>query len=216
MLGGAVRLMLALTTLVVPMPARAQDSPENRAAASSSRDAGIRTGHPAFQASLNRIAAGSALWRDAVAEIRETGRYALIVTPGQGVVTEPTGKKPAAFDAASLAEVAPVAGADAEVNVVLVVINLPLLEQVHAARGSMPAELEADLDRILVHEVYGHAMPYLLAGDLTGRCADPAPSQRASEACSIKRENLVRAELRLGKRVDSGLEGLSLARRDRF
>jgi len=65
----------------------------------------------------------------------------------------------------------------------------------------------------LVHEIYGHAIPYLLAGDLSGRCADPKRGERASEACSIQRENAVRAELGLGRRTDYGLSDLALARR---
>jgi hypothetical protein len=70
-----------------------------------------------------------------------------------------------------------------------------------------------DLDRILVHEIYGHAVPYLLAGDLSGRCADPQPQERAVDACSIQRENAVRAQLGLGRRVDYGLGDLNLSRR---
>ena len=73
-------------------------------------------------------------------------------------------------------------------------------------------DFEDDLDRILAHEVYGHAFPYLFAGDLSGKCADPAKGQRAEDACAIKRENEIRAELRLGKRRGYGLDGLSLAR----
>jgi hypothetical protein len=32
--------------------------------------------------------------------------------------------------------------------------------------------------------------------------ADPAPGQRATSACAIKRENLIRKELGLGRPVD--------------
>jgi hypothetical protein len=48
---------------------------------------------------------------------------------------------------------------------------------------------------------------------MSGRCADPTPDERPSEACSIKRENEIRAELRLGRRMDRGFEGLTLTRR---
>jgi hypothetical protein len=99
------------------------------------------------------------------------------------------------------------------VDEVLVVVNLHLIERLHRRTGSLPAEMNLDLDRILVHEVYGHAVPYLLAGDLSGRCADPLPGQSAADACAIRRENAVRAELGLGRRTDYGMSDLLLARR---
>jgi hypothetical protein len=110
-----------------------------------------------------------------------------------------------------LAEAVPVVGRDSTVPVVVVVVNLRLVHDVHDARLSVRRDFEADLDRILVHEIYGHAVPYLLAGNLTGRCADPQPGQSASDACSIRRENAVRAELGLGRRADHGIYSLALA-----
>jgi hypothetical protein len=172
----------------------------------------LRTGSPILKASLERIAARSALWREALDAVRESDRHALILTPDQVVVADAQGGATRSFDPTVLAEVAPVPTRTSQVRVVLVVINLPLLEHIHSRRRSLPVDLEADLDRILVHEIYGHAIPYLVAGDLSGRCADPVPSQRAEDACAIRRENAIRAELRLGRRTDSGLGGLSLAR----
>ena len=114
---------------------------------------------------------------------------------------------------AVLAEIAPVPDPDAAVDVVLVVVNLPLIERMGRQTAALPIELEGDLDRILVHEVYGHALPYLLAGNLSGRCADPLPGQQAHEACAIQRENAVRAELGMNRRLDYGLYDLALVRR---
>jgi hypothetical protein len=68
---------------------------------------------------------------------------------------------------------------------------------------------------VLAHEVYGHAIPYLIAGDLSGRCADPVGNQRPEDSCAIARENQIREELKLGNRTDYGLSGLALARRYR-
>jgi hypothetical protein len=99
---------------------------------------------------------------------------------------------------------------------VVVVVNLSLIQRIHNERLTVARELDADLDRILVHEVYGHAIPYLLAGNLSGRCPDPEPGERAPDACSIQRENAVRAELGLGRRQDHGLSSLALARARRF
>jgi hypothetical protein len=99
------------------------------------------------------------------------------------------------------------------VDTVVVVVNLPLLEKLYS--DASMADLEGDLDRILAHEVYGHAIPYLLAGHLSGKCADPSPGQRATDACAIRRENEIRSELRLGERRGYGLDSLTLARRFR-
>jgi hypothetical protein len=212
MFRGTAHLVLTLAALGAAS-AHAQDF--RMAAASRVQGSPVHSGNATLQQSLKRIAGGSGLWRDALEALRGTGRYALVLTPDQVVVADIAGDGLRAFDHSVLAEVAPVESPESRVNVVLVVINLPLLEQAHAARRSLPAEFEADLDRILVHEIYGHAMPYLFAGDMGGKCADPSPGERPSDACAIRRENAVRAELRLGRRVDAGLEGLSLARRDR-
>ena len=104
-----------------------------------------------------------------------------------------------------------------QVPLVLVVVNIPLLRQMyHSQQLSSPTDVYRDLDRIVVHEVYGHAFPYLLAGDVSGHCPDAAPGQPAIEACAVQRENAVRSELRLGLREDAGLNGLSLVRRGRW
>lgn len=164
-------------------------------------------------ASLQRLHAGSAAWREAVGALAETGRRVFVVTPDRVRVRDPKGRGDRPFDDGLLAEVQPLADEGARVQVVVVVVNVPLLDQMHAS--GVRAEFQNDLDRILAHEVYGHAIPYLLAGSLAGRCPDPAPGQPATEACAIQRENQVRAELRLGLRREYGLDGLTLARRFR-
>ncbi|HUE89394.1 MAG TPA: hypothetical protein VMO26_25220 [Vicinamibacterales bacterium] len=169
---------------------------------------------PILRASLARIAQRSALWRDAIESVQKAGRRAVILTSDQVVVADAPGAVAKdGFDPTVLAEVAPVPRADSGVDMVLVVINLSLLAESHRQAQSVPAEFEADLDRILVHEIYGHAVPYLLAGHMSGRCPDPIPGERPLEACSIQRENAVRAELGLGRRTTYGLDDLNLARR---
>jgi hypothetical protein len=164
-----------------------------------------------LEASLARIFRGSALWREAAEAVRRTGRYALLVTPTDPLMSNIAKGNRDAFDPDQLAEVIPLLREDSQVGLVLVFVNLPLLKEIHDAKLSVPRDFDADLDRILVHEIYGHSVPYLLAGNLSGRCADPQPGERPSEACSIRRENTVRAELGLGRRVDAGLSSLTLA-----
>lgn len=193
-------LSLAVALTLVAERAHAQSSP-------------IETTNPTFQASLDRIAKGSGLWREAVHVIRAAGRRAIVVTPDQVRIAGDSPAPADRFDDTLLAEVAPVLVDGSRVDAVVVVVNLAVLQQRHHEQQLLPVEFEMDLDRILIHEIYGHAIPYLLTGDLSGRCADPQPRQRAVDACSIRRENAVRAELGLGRRVDYGLEGLGLARR---
>jgi hypothetical protein len=162
--------------------------------------------------SLLRIAAGSPLWRQAVHAIGQAGGCVVVLTSGEVVVADPTRNRLTSFDPAAIAEAAPVPADNGKIRVVMVVVNLRILEQMHDRQRSLPAEFDADLDRILIHEVYGHALPYLAAGDLTGRCADPRPGERPADACAIRRENAVRAELGLGRRTDYGLQSLWLAR----
>jgi hypothetical protein len=171
------------------------------------------TSHPALQASLDRIASGSPLFRQALESIVVTGRLVAILAADQVVVTAASDDRShRRFDPTVLAEASPLLSPGARVDAVIVVVNLALLEDTHRARGSQPWELQDDLDRILIHEVYGHALPYLMAGDLSGRCADPRPGERPERACAIQRENAVRAELGLGRRRDAGLDGLALTR----
>ena len=174
----------------------------------------IMTTDGTLGASLERIARRSSLWRQALERLRGTDRHVFVVTPDQVAVKDSIDDASSdAFDPTVVAAVSPIPQSDSQVRTVVVVVNLPLIEGIHRRRSSTAVELHWDLDRILVHEIYGHALPYLLAGDLSGRCADPAPGQEASEACSIRRENAVRAELRLGRRTGYGLEDLFLARR---
>lgn len=179
-------------------------------------DSPFRTTNRVLRASLERIANRSALWRAAADALRAQGRQALVLTPDQVKVKDPEDdEETGPFDPTVLAEVAPVVCPEGHVHTVLVVVNLPLIKNIHDARWSVPLDVEADLDRVLVHEIYGHAVPYLLAGNLSGRCADPKEGERATDACAIRRENTVRAELGLGRRTDSGLYSLTLSRRGR-
>ena len=198
-----VSLTAVVGALLCPEPAVAQPAVENLP---------VRTKNPIIEASLKRIWSGSPLWREALDSLTVTGRHAVVLTHDQVVVADARGTAARRFDPTVLAGASPVATTDGKVGAVIVVVNLALLQDSHRSRHSLPWEFEADLDRILIHEVYGHAMPYLLAGDLGGKCADPAPDERAADACSIKRENAVRAELGLGRRKDSGLDGLALMR----
>lgn len=167
--------------------------------------------HPVLAKSLARLYAGSPRWREALQAVADTGRKVVVVTPDKVRVRNESGERETPFDRDVIAEAQPMADDWSRVDTVVVVINLPLLDKLYS--DATVADLERDLDRILAHEVYGHAVPYLLAGHLSGKCADPLPGQRATDACAIKRENAVRGELRLGERRDDGLNSLAMTRR---
>jgi|SRR5687767_1053891 len=173
-------------------------------------DSPFLTTNHILQSSLDRISRGSAIWREAVEAVSKTRRQVVLITPADPIVARIAADSET-FDSGHLAETVPLMGEDSQVDVVLVFVNLPLLTAIHDARLSVPRQFEADLDRILVHELYGHGIPYLAAGDMSGRCADPKPGERPSDSCSIRRENAVRAQLGLGRRGDAGLSSLTLA-----
>lgn len=182
-------------------------------ASSASPPGPVLADHPVLVASLGRISLLSATWRAALDAVENTRRRVVVVTPEKVRMRDGTGGPDTPFDPDVIAEVQPIADDWSRVNTVIVVINLPLLDKLYS--DATAADLKADLDRILAHEVYGHAIPYLLAGHLSGKCADPLPGQRATESCAIKRENVIRNELRLGQRREYGLDGLAVARRYR-
>lgn len=179
-----------------------------------SATAPVITNHPIIQQSVQRLAARSGSWRAAATEIERLGRRAVVVTPKQVRVKDPKSGAVGSFDQDVLAEVQPLAEHETRVDAVVVVVNVELLQRMQGPLAT-PGDFEDDLDRIIAHEVYGHAFPYLLAGDLSGKCSDATAGQRAEDACAIKRENQIRSELRLGQRRDSGLNGLTIARRFR-
>ena len=85
--------------------------------------------HPTLSASLTRIYAGSARWRKALDEVVNTGRRVVVTTPDKVRVRDASGGPDTPFDSTVLAEVQPMADEWSRVDTVVVVINLPLLEQ---------------------------------------------------------------------------------------
>src|SRR5687767_9248016 len=160
--------------------------------------------HPVLASSVQRLGAESPAFKEALRAVAATGRRTILTTPGEAG----SGDR----DDSSLARAIAIADERSRVDTVIVTINLELIQKL-TGLPVKAADFEDDLDRIVAHEVYGHAVPYLLAGDLSGRCADPAAGESAADACAIRRENLIRKEMKLGQRFDYGRDGLTLARR---
>jgi len=212
-LGRVVVASCAVVAAIVaeqPTPARAQALGHWKSQHAEYRP--FTTNNAALRASLDRLFARSAAWREAVDRVGRTFRRAHIVTPNQVRMIDPRDGGVSLFDTSVLAEALPIYDEDLSVDVVIVVVNLPLLEALHGYQGST-MDFEADLDGILAHEIYGHAVPYLLAGHMSGRCPDPSPGEAAPESCAIQRENEIRAQVGLGRRTEYGLDGLASVRR---
>jgi hypothetical protein len=203
-------LLLAAVFIAVVLPVGYEA--RERSASNLSVEATVAA-HPLLRASLARLREGSPSWRAAVRGLPEDRRV-VVAAPNEVSVVD--GHRKVAFGEDLLGEVAPVVESDGRVRTVLVVVNVPLIESKHTQRLSTLSELYADLDRVVAHEVFGHALPYLVAGHVSGRCADPTAGEDPEESCAIRRENLIRAELGLGRRTDAGLGGLALARRSRW
>jgi hypothetical protein len=199
-------LTLCSITLVPPLAiGTAADQPDTSPV--------LVTRNAQFARSLERVSRRSARWREAVETVRRLNGQVFVLTADEVMIAEtPSAAGTATFDADFMAATAPVVHPAYGVQRVLVVVNVDLLQDVHDRQRSLQGEFDADLDAILVHEVYGHAFPYLFAGDMSGRCADPKPGERPEEACSIKRENEVRKELGLFRRTSYSLDALHLSR----
>jgi hypothetical protein len=196
-------LMLAMALGATSLPLSAQRAP-TPPAGHDARMSAFRVADPHLRDALHRIDAGSAAWRTALDSVAARGGVIIVAA-----VRELAGV-PEQFARGELAEASPVVAADSSVSTVLVVVNVELLERMYRTAGAPRRDLQDDIARILVHEVYGHAIPYLLAGHVSGVCADPVDTR--STGCSIERENEVRRELRLGVRRGYDLDGLALAR----
>ncbi len=72
-------------------------------------------------------------------------------------------------------------------------------------RGRARRWMNATTDAMLIHELWGHLIPIVEAGDYTGNCSDPAPGQPDLESCVMQRENELRRELGLKPRAQYSL-----------
>lgn len=165
-------------------------------------DGPIQVSNAALSSSLRRLTSESRTFRDAMDALAATGRRALLTTPDK--VND--------FDRETLAQVFPVRDGGARVERMIIVINLELLQRL-SGLPMRAIDFENDLDRIVAHEIYGHAIPVLMAGSLAANCADPAIGQSALTSCAVQRENVIRKEMGLGQRVEYGRDSLALARR---
>ena len=140
------------------------------ASAQEAATGALQVSHPILAASVERLASESPSWRTAIDAVAATGRQAFLVTPDRWNKT--------AFDSETLAQVFPFADDQSRVDTIVVVVNLELLRKLSGLPVTA-VDFEDDVDRIIAHEVYGHAIPFLLAGAMSRRRAPTRPSARA-------------------------------------
>jgi len=83
----------------------------------------------------------------------------------------------------------------------VVALRLEWLRGVHGLAGDEEAGTEAfdaALEKLLIHEVYGHLTPVVKTRSLRYHCADPRPGERHEESCVGQREQLILDEIEHG------------------
>lgn len=109
-------------------------------------------------------------------------------------------------------EVIPLRGGSGRIVGVAVAIDVDRVRRL-VEDAELPSRVVgADVDRILIHEIYGHVVPLARTRRLSGGCPDPAPGAPAASSCAIRRENRIRAELGLEPRTAYDLTGLAIGR----
>jgi hypothetical protein len=169
----------------------------------------LRIEHPVLAARSNDLSRRSPTWRAALDSIRATGFHVVIGTPADIRRAVPGLEH---YRARHLGEVVPMRDGEGALIGAIVTIDLELVERLGKRAGLTRSEMECDVDRILVHEVYGHVLPLARTREIAGGCPDPAAGEPAASSCAIVRENVIRAELGLDARVAYDLSGLSLGR----
>ena len=156
---------------------------------------------------VGALAGQSPTWRAGLDSLRASGFEVVIAAPAQ-VRAELPGM--AGYDARHLGEVIPLRDAAGTITGAVVTVDLPQLGALAKEAGLGAGEVAGDVDRILIHEVYGHVVPLAASRQISGGCPDPSPGESALTSCAIIRENRIRAELGLPPRTSYDLSGLAL------
>ena len=160
-----------------------------------------------LQARMAALARQSPTWRAGLDSLRASGFEVVIAAPAQ-VRAELPGM--GRYDARHLGEVIPIRDSAGTITGAVVTVDLPQLGALALEAGLGAAELAGDVDRILIHEVYGHVVPLAASRQISGGCPDPSPGESALTSCAIVRENRIRSELGLAPRTTYDLSGLAL------
>ncbi|MBI4519660.1 MAG: hypothetical protein HY701_02390, partial [Gemmatimonadetes bacterium] len=146
---------------------------------------------------LVSLAKRSPTWRAAMDSLAATGFQVLVMDAGQAPRILPALRD---YEPDHVGEVIPLRNPLGAMIGAAVTVDLARLRRLVDTAALPRRVLEMDIDRILIHELYGHVLPLARARRLEGGCPDPAPGEPASSSCAIERENVIRAELGMERR----------------
>ncbi|MFO7259666.1 MAG: hypothetical protein DIU52_000825 [bacterium] len=158
---------------------------------------------------MDALAARSATWRAGMDSIQAAGFHMVVAGPA-AVRRMVRGLENYAPE--HLGEVVPLRDPTGAIAGAVVTIDLPRLERLWRRTGLPRSVFEADVDRILIHEIYGHVVPLAASRSIEGGCPDPKPGAPALSSCAIRRENVIRKELGMEPRLAYDLSGLVIGR----
>jgi hypothetical protein len=182
-------------------------------AASLDRDAvvprTVEVGDPLLAERMVSLAERSSTWRAALDSLRENGLAVLVGTPSDIRARIPSLSE---YQPDHVGEVVPIRNGEGEIVAAVVAIDLPRLERLYRGSDLPLSAFHADIDRVLIHEIYGHVVPLAASRTIEGGCPDPRPGEPATSSCAIERENRIRRELGMEKRTTYDILGLVIGR----
>ncbi|HEX7050595.1 MAG TPA: hypothetical protein VF188_10370 [Longimicrobiales bacterium] len=163
---------------------------------------------PLLAARMAALSRRSPTWRAGLDSVRASGFRVVVTEPARA--RRVSGLED--YRPRYIGEVIPLRNAAGEVTGAVVVVDVVRLRKLTEAAGLSAAVMAGDVDRILIHEVYGHVVPLSQSRRLSGGCPDPRPGQPPESSCAIRRENRIRAELGLERRTSYDIRGLAVGR----
>lgn len=200
---------VVLMSVVVPLGCGTVAAQPDGEAAGAGKAAELRAVDPLLSKRLAALEARSPTWRAALDTLRATGFEVLVARPEQVGERIP---RLSGYRATHLGEVIPLRKAGGVLRGAVVTVDVARLEKLADRVGLPRSVLEEDVDRILIHELYGHVVPLAVARRISGGCPDPAPGEPVLSSCAITRENRIRRELGLELRTAYDLRGLAIGR----
>ncbi|MFW6078477.1 MAG: hypothetical protein ACODAE_02580 [Gemmatimonadota bacterium] len=158
---------------------------------------------------IESLSERSPTWRSAMAELRR-GEFRVVVGDPAGVRAGV--EVLSRYRTRHFGEVIPLRDGRGGVTGAVVVVDVERVRRLVERSGLPERVVDGDVERILIHELYGHVVPLARSRRLDGGCPDPGPGEPALSSCAIRRENRIRAELGLEMRVAYDLTGLVVGR----
>jgi hypothetical protein len=158
---------------------------------------------------LRRVAERSSTWRAGLDTLAASGFLVLVTVPERAERLVPA---LIGYEPMHIGEVIPMRAEGGRLVGAVVTVDVMLLQRLALESGVPLSVALADVERVLIHEIYGHVVPLAQSRTLAGGCPDPGPGEAAESSCAIVRENRIRGELGLAPRTGYDLSDLALGR----